>query len=379
MQSNTIHRGLSPLDGAPLEISVSGGRISAVRTLESADFTHWIAPGMIDLQVNGFAGVDYNSPAAPLDEIVRSIHVQRSSGVTRLLPTVITGSYENITGSLRNLAKVKRDSPEGLSFAGFHVEGPWISPDDGPRGAHPREHVRAPSIDEYERFQEAAEGGIRLLTLGPEHPGSTAVIEHIVGRGVTVAIGHTNADRAQIDDAVKAGATMSTHLGNGAHQTVPRHENYILYQMASDALCAGLIVDGIHLPPHFVKIAVRAKGVERTVLVTDAVAPAGCEPGIYHLGPIEVELTADQRVERTDTRRLSGSALSMDRGFENLIRFTGISLADALRTATVNPAAAIGLEDRQGFLQPGDPAEFMLFDYDAESGAVRVTETVIPA
>ncbi len=355
MQSTMIYRGLSPLNGKPLEITVRGGRIDELRPLETADFSHWIAPGMIDLQVNGFAGVDYNSPAAPLDEIARSVHVQRRSGVTRLLPTVITGSFENMSGSLRNLAKARRELPEGAAFAGFHVEGPWISPDDGPRGAHPREHVRAPSIDEFERFQESAEGGIKLLTIAPEHPGSSEVIEHMAESGVTVAIGHTNATLEQIQDAIRAGATMSTHLGNGAHHTVNRHQNYILYQMAADELCAGLIVDGIHLPPHFVKIAVRAKGLDKVVLVTDAVAPAGCAPGIYHLGDIEVELTPDQHVERTDTRRLSGSALSMDRGLENLMRFTGMSLRDALKTATVNAARAIGLSDRCGFSAGGRP------------------------
>ena len=168
-------------------------------------------------------------------------------------------------------------------------------------------------MEEWEQFQEAAEGQIRLLTLAPEQEGALDVIEHVAKQGVTVSIGHTNADGEQIDAAIKAGATMSTHLGNGEHHVLPRFPNYIQEQMADDELCEGLIVDGIHLTPSFVKIAVRAKGLDRSILVTDAVAPAGCKPGIYRVGHIEVELTPENRVELTTTRRLAGSALGAKR------------------------------------------------------------------
>ena len=336
----------------------------------------WIAPGMIDIQVNGFAGVDYNSPETPHDEIARSIDVIRSTGVTRFLPTVITGSNENIRGSLRNLARAKRELANGASIACFHVEGPWISAVDGPRGAHPVEHVRAATVDEWEQFQEAAEGNIRLLTLAPEQEGALQVAEHVAGQGVTVSIGHTGASGEQIRDAIQAGATMSTHLGNGAHQVLPRFPNYIQEQMAADELCAGLIVDGIHLTPSFVKIAVRAKGLDQSILVTDAVAPAGCPPGIYRVGHIEVELTPENRVELTTTRRLAGSALKMDYGLGRLIKFAGISLYEALRMGTVNAAKGIRLDGRQGFLEPGDLADLMLFRYDAEAGRIDVEQTV---
>jgi N-acetylglucosamine-6-phosphate deacetylase len=170
---------------------------------------------------------------------------------------------------------------------------------------------------------------------------------------------------------------MSTHLGNGAHQTVPRHANYINYQMAADELWAGLIVDGIHLPPAFVKIAARAKGLERIVLVTDAAPPAGCEPGIFHFGHLEVELAADQSIRLTDSGRLAGSALSMDRGLENLMRFTGLSLRQALQAGAENAARSCRLEGRLGFLQPGDAADLILFDYDPETKDVEVRETIV--
>ena len=379
MQSTTKYLGLSPEDGKPIEVAVEAGRIASVGPASGVKPAQWIAPAMIDIQVNGFAGVDYNSPDTPLDEIARSIEVQRATGVARFFPTVITGSHENIRGSLANLAKARRELPGGEAMLYFHVEGPWICPDDGPRGAHPKQHVRPASIDEFEAFQDAAEGNIRLITIAPETQGAIPVIEHMAGKGIVVSIGHSNAAEKDIRDAIAAGATMSTHLGNGAHQVVPRHDNYINHQMAADELWAGLIVDGIHLPPCFVKIAVRAKGLDHVILVTDAAPPAGCAPGIYHFGHLEVELTPDQCIRLTDSGRLAGSALSMDRGLENLMRFTGLSLRDALETGTVNAAKGCNIESRLGFLKVGDAADLMLFDYDPETKAVQVRETVVGA
>lgn len=367
--------GKHPATGDPVDVHVHKGLIERVEP-GTASTARYLSPGWIDIQVNGFAGVDYNRSDTPLDEIARSIEVQRDTGVTRLYPTVITGSRENIEGSLRNLARAKRTLDDGRAMPGFHVEGPWISPLDGPRGAHPKEHVRAPDIEEYRRFQDAAEGQVRLVTLSPEHEGASKVIEYMAADGVKVAIGHTNADADQIADAVRAGATISTHLGNGAHALVPRHDNYIMHQLACDELYAGLIVDGVHLPPAWVKIALRAKGLEKSILVTDAVAPARCPPGIYHLGCLEVELLPEQRVELTDTRRLAGSALSMDRGVGNLMRFAGVSLLAATQLATVNPAAAMGLEGHRGYLEPGQAADFTMFRLNDE-GAVEVERAVL--
>lgn len=344
--------------GRPVEIEVEDGKIAAVRETGRDPGDVWVAPGLIDLQVNGFAGVDYNSPEVTLEELGRSVEAMRATGVTRFLPTVITGSRERMCGALQKLAAARGAIAE---IAGFHVEGPFISPDDGPRGAHPREHVRPPDREQFLRMQEAADGGIRLLTLSPEWPGAVELIEFVAAQGVVVSIGHTAAGPEQIREAIRAGATMSTHLGNGCHGVLPRHPNYIWEQMAAEELRAGLIVDGIHLPPSFVKCAVRAKGLEKSFLVTDATSPAGCAPGRYWLGGIEVELTPENRVQIVGTRTLAGSALRMDRGVENLMRFAGLTLGEALRMATVNPARAMGWRDREGFLRAGDAAELFVF------------------
>src|SRR5260370_14800502 len=218
----------------------------------------YISPGWIDLQVNGFAGVDYNSPSASREEISRSIRSMFATGVTRFFPTVITGSPDNMSGALRNLANAKESIAEGVAMEAFHVEGPYISPDDGPRGAHPRRWVRPPNLDEFRRFQDAAHGHIRLITLSPEWPEATRFIETVVREGVVVSIGHTRATADEITAAVMAAATLSTHIGNGAHSTLPRHPNYIWEQLAEDRLAASFIVDGIHLRKSFFNLPPRA-------------------------------------------------------------------------------------------------------------------------
>ncbi len=204
----------------------------------------WIAPGFIDLQVNGFAGVDYNSPASSSENIGRSLAAMFSTGVTRCFPTVITGPPEQMLAALRNLNRARSALDHGEAMEGFHVEGPHISPDDGPRGAHPVQWVRPPDLDEFQRWQDAAEGNVRLVTLAPEWPGAPRYIEALRGQGVVTSIGHTGATAAQIADAVRAGATLSTHLGNGTHATLPKTSNYIWDQLAEPRLAASLIVDG---------------------------------------------------------------------------------------------------------------------------------------
>jgi N-acetylglucosamine-6-phosphate deacetylase len=318
----------------------------------------FVAPGWIDLQVNGFAGVDYNHPQTPLEDIARSIRALHATGVVRFYPTAITGSPGDMEGSLRNLAHAADSLAEGEAIAGFHVEGPHISPQDGPRGAHPRRWVRPPDWDEFRRWQDATANRIRIVTLAPEWPGAPRYIEQITAEGIVAAIGHTEATAAQIADAVSAGATLSTHLGNGAHAVLRRHPNYIWEQLAEDRLMADFIVDGIHLDASFLKVALRAKGVERSVLVTDAAPPAGAPPGRYRLGEQEVDLTADGRVVLAGQDRLAGSALRMDHGIANLMRLAGLTLAEAVRMATVNAARAglgIGRSDL-----PGAPPDLAL-------------------
>jgi N-acetylglucosamine-6-phosphate deacetylase len=365
--------GIDALTGSPVELEFGETIVRvAPATLNSGDY---IAPGFIDIQVNGFAGVDYNQPDAPHSEIARSMHALLATGVTRFYPTVITGAPHDMESALRNLARAKDSLPEGEAIDGFHVEGPHIGIDDGPRGAHPKRWVRKPDFDEFQRWQDATGNHIRIVTLSPEWPEAPRYIERIVAEGAVASIGHTGATAEQIADAVSAGASLSTHLGNGAHAVMRRHPNYIWDQLAEDRLMADFIVDGIHLGANFLKAALRAKGIERSVLVTDASAPAGAAPGRYYLGEQAVDLTPDNRVVLAGQDKLAGSALRMDRGVENLTRMAGLPLEDAVRMATVNAAKAGKVPGRTKGLVVGDRADFVQFRWDAETRSMNVTAT----
>ncbi|MBV9083084.1 MAG: N-acetylglucosamine-6-phosphate deacetylase [Acidobacteriaceae bacterium] len=365
-----------------LQIQYDGVLQSVDELIRAPDIVEYVAPGLIDLQVNGFAGVDYNDPSTCIESIAKSIRVMFSTGVTRLLPTVITGSEERITGALKNLAAARKEMhasrlPEAEAIAGFHVEGPHISPEDGPRGAHPREHVRPPDIDEFKRWQDAARGDIRLVTLSPEWEQARSYVAHVVRAGVVASIGHTKATPDQIAACIDAGATMSTHLGNGAHALLPKTHNYIWDQLAEDRLSAGFIVDGIHISGSFFRAALRAKGIERSVLVTDAVMPAMCAPGAYTIGQVEVELRDDGSVVLRGGTRLAGSVLRMDRAIANAVRFGGISLRDAIAMATINPARAARIAGRQRGLTPGEKADLIRFRWHADAKEFAVVETIV--
>jgi N-acetylglucosamine-6-phosphate deacetylase len=338
-------------------VSIGPGKPDETETL-------YLAPGFVDLQVNGFAGVDFNNPETSLEEIGRALDAMFSTGVTRCLPTVITGPPEAMVASLRNLRRAQTELPRGHAIAGFHVEGPHIGREDGPRGAHPARWVRPPDLDEFACWQDATGNNIRLVTLSPHWPGAPGYISAVTKAGVVVSIGHTGAGAKEIGAAVDAGATLSTHLGNAAHRMAPKFPNCLWDQLAEDRLHASFIVDGLHLDPSFLRVALRAKSVERTIAVTDAAAPAGSAPGRYRLGELDVELTADDRVVLTGTEKLAGSSLRMHRAIGNLIGTGGLSLRDAVQTATTNPARLIGLAGRMGGLRAGERGDVVVFSYE---------------
>ena len=364
--------GVNVFTGYPVEIRFAETITSVDDLVDAhAESDMYIAPGFIDLQINGFAGADFNDPLTPQEAIERAVMANFSTGVTRLFPTIITGSEERIIGSLRNLVKARETWP---AIEGFHIEGPHISAEDGPRGAHSARWVRKPDIEEFKRWQTAADGAIRIVTIAAEWPEAPAYIGYLAGEGVVASIGHTAATGSQIAECVAAGATMSTHLGNGAHAVMARHPNYLWDQMAEDRLTASFIVDGIHVGEAFLKVALRAKGLERAVLITDAVMPAQCAPGDYMLGEVEVELLpAGDRVVLRGGTRLAGSALSMHDAVGNLMRMTGVSLREAVTLATTNAARAGRVEGRQKNFAPGQRADFVRFH--VRGGRLEILDT----
>jgi len=321
-------------------------------------------PGLFDLQVNGFGGIDFNATDLTADRVVEALELMRRTGVTRCLPTLITSSFDRFAPSARVLARLAHPA-----MAGIHMEGPYVSPEDGARGAHSRAHVQPASIDDFARRQDVAGGRIVLVTLAPEVPGAMTLIEHLAAAGVRAAIGHTAATPEQIGDAVRAGATLATHLGNGCPQLLPRHPNVIWELLGADALFASLIVDGFHLPPATVKSMIRAKGLDRTMLVTDAMAAAGCHDRSapadrrYTIGDVECELGADGRVSLPGTPYLAGSSLTLNHAIANTVRFTGLAIDAVIPMASTIPAAYMGMTT----------AGTVTADWDPDAGELSIT------
>jgi N-acetylglucosamine-6-phosphate deacetylase len=303
----------------------------------------WISPGWIDLQVNGYEGLDFAAMhASDVAEVTTRL---TADGVTRYLPTITTNSFEVTRSALTRIAQALRESSkQSFCIPGIHLEGPFISREEGPRGAHPKIHTRAYSWAEFLVWQEAADGKIRLLTLSPEYPGAAEFIGKVVAAGVVVAIGHTAANSQQIATAVDAGATLSTHLGNGSHAVLPRHPNYLWDQLADDRLMASFIADGFHLPPATLKSMIRAKGVERSILISDVTSLAGVPPGRYDTGLGEVEVLEDGRLVVAGQRALlAGAAVPLEVGVANAMNYADLTLSQALSLVTTNPAKLLGL------------------------------------
>jgi N-acetylglucosamine-6-phosphate deacetylase len=294
-------------------------------------------PGFCDLQVNGFAGVDFNRAGTAVEDLDRAAEALRATGVTRFLPTLVTSSFEDFAACARTLARWRHPA-----VAGIHMEGPYISA-GAARGAHPAGQVRGASIDDFDRRQDAAEGHIVLVTLAPEAPGAVALIERLVGRGVRVAMGHSDGSADQVRRAVEAGATLSTHLGNGCAPSLPRHPNLLWEQLAADSVQACFIADGHHLPPATLKAMIRAKTPSRSILVTDATAGAAAPPGRYRLGELQIERDPTGRVVLPSTGQLAGSSLTLDQAVARAVRETGLTLEDVLPMASTQPAAYLGI------------------------------------
>jgi N-acetylglucosamine-6-phosphate deacetylase len=357
------------LTGRTLAVELSGdsASVSPGGSLVHEDL--YLSPGWVDLQVNGLAGYDVNGPGLQPQEVSQMARRLWAEGVTAFCPTVVTAAPEHIERCLRLVARACDTEPDArASVLGIHLEGPYLSPVEGTRGVHPAQHIHPPDWDEFNRWQEAAGGRIRLVTLAPEQPGSTRFIRRLVSMGVVVAIGHSHAGTRDLAAAADAGATLSTHLGNGIAATIRRHPNPIWDQLADDRLFASVIFDGFHLPPNVMRVFLRAKGVARTLLVSDAVALARMPPGVYD-SPVggQVELHANGCLNLLGTEYLAGSASLMKDGFENALKLAGCSLAEAVQLAAVNPLRVL----------PGAlPAAHTLFRWEAEPQRLTVLATL---
>jgi N-acetylglucosamine-6-phosphate deacetylase len=365
--------GIDPRTGKGMAIDIVDGIISAMRPVENADAAY-LSAGLIDLQINGFRGFDLNAGDLTADTLLFLCEELVSVGVTSWLPTIITASETSILHALGAIAKGRAGHRLIAEMVvGVHVEGPSISDKDGPRGAHPLAHVRAPSIAEFERWQKVSGDLVRLVTLAPEHAGSLDYIRALAERGVIVALGHTAATPEEIHAAAEAGAQLSTHLGNGAAAMLPRHPNFIWAQLADDRLTASFIADGWHLPSDTFKAMLRAKGMEHAILVSDTVALAGMPPGLYEeaIGG-SVEVSEEGRISVAGTPYLAGASLPLSANVAIAADMAGITLADALRLATQNPGRFLG---GRGRLEVGARADLIRFDWAHGEREIAVRET----
>lgn len=359
--------------GHPVALKIKDGLIAAISE-SNQNPAEFIAPAFFDPQINGCLGISFNSPSLTVEQVRIVVDECRKHGIGAFLPTLITGSFESIRHGFATLLKATvTNNRIRACIPGFHLEGPYLAAEDGPRGAHPREHIRDPSWDEFQRWQEAAGGRILMVTVAPELPGMLGFIEKLTASGVVVAIGHTAATNQQIRDAVIAGARTSTHLGNGCHALLPRHDNIIWEQLANDALWASLIADGHHLPPAVVKCLIRGKGVSRTLLTCDAGSLAGMAPGKYREWGTDLEVLPSGKIVVAGTPFLAGSGHFTDLCVGNVVRFAGVSLEEAVDMATVRPRQLLGLPVCT--LDVGQPADCVLFDWHP-GGEVRVVATI---
>lgn len=375
--SDAVIEGRMP-DGVPARLIARRGRIASVERLsddEAVRALPYVASGLVDLQVNGLGGIDFNSQDLTPERVSEAVRLLLAQGVTTVFPTVITNDGAAIEALLRTIAAACEADPLAAAcIGGIHLEGPFLSPLDGARGAHDAQFVRAPDEAAFQRWQEASGGRIRIVTLSPEWGEAAAFIAARKAEGVIASIGHTAASPEQIRNAVAAGASMSTHLGNGAQLMLPRHPNYIWEQLAADELTAFVIPDGFHLSDSVLKVFLRAKA-GRIAFVSDAVYLCGLEPGSYktHIGG-EVVLTPEGRLHTAaNPNILAGSAQMLIDGIARVAARGLLPFAEAWALGSAGPAAAAGLHG-VGTLEPGAAADLVTFERNGADGRLRILD-----
>ena len=305
--------------------------------------TEW--PALFDLQVNGFGGIDFQRPDLDLASLRRAVKALRRHHIHRILLTLITDRIQSLGRKLERFEAFRAtDAVVAETIVGYHLEGPYLSPVSGYRGAHHASLMHRPAVRELEQLWGASAGRVKLITLAPEWPGSEEFIREARRRNIVIALGHTQAGERDIARAVAAGATLCTHLGNGVPQRLPRHDNIVQRLLAHDELTACLIPDGIHLPPFVLKNFFRAKPPGKVVLVSDCTSAAAAAPGRYTIGRMEIEASPDGVVRRPGQTNFAGSALTLDRGVANAATWLNLAPGAAWRLASTDAADLFGVK-----------------------------------
>lgn len=329
-----------------------------------------LAPGFIDLQINGAFGDDFTADPASIWRVAGQLP---RYGVTSFLPTIITSPLERIAQAQQTLLAGRPAGFRGAEPLGLHIEGPFLNPHK--KGAHNPAYLRPPDPALVADWSPAT--GIRLVTLAPELPGGLAMTRRLVGQGVVVSAGHSLATYAQAEDAFAAGLRYGTHLFNAMPPLLHREPGLAGALLAAPGIVVGLIADGIHVHRGLIRVIWAAKGGAGVNLVSDAMAALGMAPGRYVLNDLEV-IVSDRDARLTDGT-LAGSVLSLDQAVRNLVAFTGCDLAEALATVTTTPAALLGIAAERGRIAPGMIADLVLLDAELRVMATVVRGNLIPA
>ena len=302
--------------------------------------------GFFDLQVNGYGGVDFNADDLDIDALESACRLMEADGVDAFLATIITDDLDKMASRIEALVRLREQSSTSKRLiAGLHIEGPFLSPEPGYRGAHPFAAIRPADVDEMSRLLDAGGGMIRLVTLAPEHDLDFRMTKMLAGQGVAVSAGHCNPTVDQLSAAIDAGVSMFTHLGNATPMQMHRHDNIIQRALSlSDRLWCCFIADGVHVDFPALKNYLRLVGPDRAIVVTDAVAPAGLGPGQYRYFGRDVKIGGDLVAMAPDGSHLIGSAVTMSRAFDNLVTMCGLSSERAMRLTSTNPRKAIGID-----------------------------------
>jgi N-acetylglucosamine-6-phosphate deacetylase len=367
--------GIHYATGKPVSVEIIDGIIGKIietNEVENSGINLYISPGLIDNQINGYANVDFSSNNITAKNITDATKAIWREGVTSFLPTLTSNSHQNLIKNFRILNEALGNDQLRESIPGFHLEGPYISPEEGFRGCHPLQYLRKPSWKEFTEYQKAAGGRIVQVTLAPELDGAMEFIRLCNLNEVVVAIGHTNASSEQIREAVENGAKLSTHLGNGCSNLIHRHINPIWPQLANDSLTPSIIADGHHLLPDEIRVFYKVKGFDNLVLTSDVIYLAGMAPGKYTFMESEVTLTSDGMLINTKEKCLAGASFPLIKGVENIMNFTGCSLTKAIDMASGNVARIYNLDDR-GSIAEGKRADLILFEREGNKLIIKKT------
>jgi len=356
----------------PVSIEISEGKIASIKKNKASKSNNIIGPGLIDNQVNGYNGIGFTDADLSIGGVKQVILEMYKQGVTTFLPTLITMPLDLAKRNLAIIAEVAKDLEWGTSIPGIHMEGPYISAEEGYRGAHKEYWIKDPDWDEFCALNEAADGLIRQITLAPERPGAINFIEKCSQNGIVVGIGHHNANPQQIADAVNAGARISTHLGNACANYIHRHNNPLWPQLAEDHLMASIIADGIHLNCNELLVFLRAKGSANLVLISDITKMAGLPVGEHDWDGQKIIIKNDGSVNLAQGDVLAGSSKPLHSDIIELMTKTKCSMAEAIDMASINPARLNKLTDR-GNLSTGMNADIIIFQPQIEKFEILQT------